>query len=235
MNITSENGGIEMMYMFFSVLGLLGGILCAVGDILFDLKGKGNQKLGTSGNIDSNWIHMPYWRFGASILVAFLGDALIGFGFYSLVFQMKPANSTLAAVTAICGYVSVIAGFFVHTVLCIQPVIYKKIMETDNFKLADDTLEAYYKTVLPPFFIGYGFMLVATICIIIAICSGVLTVPKWFLLLNPFVFLLIGIGLRKIKPAWFYDLPGIIMPSLGMGMFGLIGIVNLLSSYKVLQ
>lgn len=216
------------MNMIFSILGLLGGILCAVGDILFDFKGKDNQKLGTSGNIDSNWINMSYWRFGASILVAFIGDALLGFGFCSLVSQMKAVNSVLATVTAVCGYVSVIAGFFIHTVLCIQPIIYKKIMETDNFKLADDTLEAYYKAVLPPFLLGYVFMLVATVCVIVAILTGSLDVPKWFVLLNPFVFLLLGVSLRKIKPEWFYDLPGIILPSLGMGMFGLIGIVSLL-------
>lgn len=213
--------------LLFSVLGLSGGVLCAVGDILFDLKGKGNQKLGTSGNIDSNWIYMPYWRFGASILVAFFGDALLGFGFLSLVRQMQSTGPILAAVTALCGYMSAIAGFFVHTVLCIQPIIYKKIMGTDQFKLADDTLEAYYKAVLPPFIIGYLFMLCATVCVIAAILTGVLSVPKWCVLLNPFVFLLLGVSLRKIKPDRFYDLPGIILPSLGMGMFGLIGILNI--------
>lgn len=217
-----------MNNVILSLLGLAGGILCAIGDILFDLKGKGNEKLGTSGNIDSNWIKMPYWRFGASILVAFAGDALIGFGIYSLVRQMGASHGMLAAVTGVCGYVSVIAGFFVHTVLCIQPIIYKKIMETDNFKLADDTLEAYYKAVLPPFLIGYGFILVATICVIAAILTGVLAVPKWCVLLNPFVFLLVGVGLRKLSPDRFYDLPGIIMPSLGMGMFGVIGLIGLL-------
>ena len=213
--------------IIFGMLGIAGGILCAVGDMLFDLKGKGNEKLGISGNIDSNWIKMPYWRFGVSILVAFFGDALIGFGFYSLVSQMNDVSSEMAAVTAVCSYVSVIAGFFIHTVLCIQPIIYKKIMETDNFKLADDTLEAYYKAVIPPFLIGYLFMLVAAICVVVAILKGFLDVPKWFVLLNPFVFLLIGVGLRKIKPEWFYDLPGIVLPSLGMGMYGLIAIVNM--------
>ncbi len=216
------------MNIIFPILGLVGGILCAIGDILFDLKGKGNQKLGTSGNIDSNWINMPYWRFGASILVAFIGDALIGFGFYSLFVQVEAVNSVLAAAIAVFGYISVIAGFFVHTVLCIQPIIYKKIMETDNFKLADDVLEVYYKAILPPFVIGYIFMLAATVCVIVAILTGALAVPKWFVLLNPFVFLFVGVGLRKIKHEWFYDLPGIIMPSLGMGMFGLIGLINLL-------
>ena len=214
--------------IIFGILGIAGGIFCAVGDILFDLKGKGNKKLGTSRNIDSNWFNMPYWRFNASILVTFLGDALIGFGFYSLVSQMADRSSALAAVVAVCAYVSIIAGLFIHAVLCIQPIIYKKIMETDNFKLADDTLEAYYKAVLPPFLIGYAFILVAAICVMVAILKGFLDVPKWFVLLNPFVFLFVGAGLRKIKPDWFYDLPGIIMPSLGLGMYGLIAIVNML-------
>lgn len=71
-------------------------------------------------------------------------------------------------------------------------------------------------------------MLVAAICVVAAILKGFLNVPKWFVLLNPFVFLLVGVGLRKIKSEWFYDLPGIILSSLGMGMFELIAIVNML-------
>lgn len=64
---------------------------------------------------------------------------------------MKDVSSGLAAVTAVCSYVSVIAGFFIYTVLCIQPIIYKKIMETDNLKLADDTLEHTIKLSFPHF------------------------------------------------------------------------------------
>lgn len=216
------------MNLLFSILGLLGGILCAIGDLLFDLKGKGNKKLGTSGNIDSNWEHMGYWRFGASILTAFIGDVLLGFGFLSLVNQIQPANAGLAAGLGVCGYVSVVGGFFVHSVLCIQPIIYKRIMEENRFALADAVLEKYYKAVIPPFAIGYLFIFAATICVIIAILAGCLAVPKWFVLLNPIVFLLVGMGLRKWKPDVFYDLPGIVLPSLGMGMFGLIGIVGLI-------
>lgn len=214
--------------MIFSILGLVGGLLCAVGDILFDFKGKDNKKLGTSGNIDSNWVNMAYWRFGASILSAFIGDVLVGFGVFSLANQIQSVNMALARVITVCGYVSVIGGFFIHTVLCIQPIIYKKIMETDNFKLADDTLEMYYKAIMPPFIITYLFMLVMVIGIIAAIVLGYLAVPKWFVLLNPIAFLVIGTTLRKLKNDWFYDLPGIMMPSLGLGMLGVIGIVNLM-------
>ena len=39
---------------------------------------------------------------------------------------------------------------------------------------------------------------------------------------------IIGITLRKLNRRVFCDLPGIIMPSMGLAMLGLIGIVNML-------
>ncbi len=62
------------MNLIFSIMGLVGGLLCCTGDILFDLKGKGNKKLGTSKNIDSNWSEMSEWRFGASTVIVVLAD-----------------------------------------------------------------------------------------------------------------------------------------------------------------
>jgi len=67
--------------------------------------------------------------------------------------------------------------------------------------------------------------MIADICVVVAILSGSLGVPKWMGLLNSIVFLLIGVIFRKINPNTFQDLPGIIMPSLGLAMIGVIGIV----------
>lgn len=196
--------------LLFSILGLCGGLLCCVGDILFDLKGAGNEKLGTSKNIDSNWMRMSEWRFGASILCAFFGDAGVGFGFCSIASQIS-------------------GGFFVHSMLCIQAVIYKRIMSKgeDNFEIADHTLEGLYKAITVPFFLSYLILMAADLCLVIAILIGALNVPKWMAALNSIVFLIIGVTLRKINPKTFQDLPGIIMPSLGLAMVGLIGIVAL--------
>lgn len=88
------------MNLLFSVLGLVGGLLCCVGDVFLDLKGYGNKKLGTSKNIDSNWLKMSEWRFGASIIFAMLGDIGVGFGFYSIANQIYAAHSVLL-ITAI--------------------------------------------------------------------------------------------------------------------------------------
>ena len=216
------------MYLVFSILGLIGGLLCCTGDILFDLKGKGNEKLGTSKNIDSNWLKMADWRFGLSIALAMIGDALVGLGFYSIGMQIAETHSLLGYLTIGFGYFGTMAGIFIHAFLCVQALIYKGAMIHGNLQIADDILEKIYKQIMPTFLLGYATLLVPTVLVIIAILNGALDVPKICVLLNPIVFLIIGTTCRKIDPVKFQDLPGIIMPSLGISMFGLIGILNLI-------
>lgn len=216
------------MLMVFSVMGLCGGLLCCAGDILFDLKGAGNKKLGTSGNIDSNWEKMAYWRFGASILCALFGDAMVALGIYSLYVQLTEAgHPVLALVMWLCGVFGTIGGLFVHSLVCIQAVVYKAVREKADFETADFVLEKYYKQVVVPFFLSYIVLMAVPVCQMIAVFSGWLDVPRWFGLCNSIVFMLTGISLRKINPRTFQDLPGIIMPSLGLAMLGLTGVLNL--------
>ena len=214
------------MYLLFSVLGLIGGLLCCAGDILFDLKGKGNQKLGTSKNIDSNWVKMADWRFGLSIALAMIGDALIGLGFYSIGMQIAVTHPIIGYLTLGFGYFGSIAGVFIHAFLCIQALIYKGALLHGDLQIADDILEKIYKQIMPTFMIGYISLMVPTVLIIIAILNGALDVPKLCVFLNPIVSLIFGVTCRKIDPVRFQDLPGIIMPSFGLAMFGLIGILN---------
>ena len=216
------------MYLLFSVLGLIGGLLCCAGDILFDLKGRGNQKLGTSKNIDSNWTKMADWRFGLSIALATIGDALIGLGFYSIGMQIAETHPIIGYLTIGFGYFGSIAGIFIHAFLCIQALIYKGALLHGDLQIADDILEKIYKQIMPTFMIGYISLMIPTVLIIIAILNGALDVPKLCVLLNPIVFLIFGVTCRKIDPVRFQDLPGIIMPSFGLAMFGLIGILNCL-------
>lgn len=218
------------MNLLFSILGLVGGLLCCVGDIFLDLKGSDNQKLGTSKNIDSNWLKMAEWRFGVSIIFAMLGVIGVGLGFYSIANQIYASHSVLAVILAFTGYSGVIGGIFVHSSLCIQAVIYKRIMSggEKNFELADHTLEGFYKAIKVPFFLMYIVLMTADICVSAAVIIGALPVPKWMALLNSVVFLLVGWLFRKIDPKRFQDFPRIIMPSLGLAMVGLIGIAALL-------
>lgn len=218
------------MNLVFSIMALIGGLLCCVGDILFDLKGKGNQKLGTSKNIDSNWSKMSEWRFKLSIIFAMLGVILIGFGFYAIGDIVREKDIILSNWILITGFIGCTGGLFVHSMLCVQAVIYKRITDNGktNFELADNTLEGFYKTIIIPFSLIYSVLMIADICIAIAVLNGALGVPRWMALLNSIVFLLIGMLFRKINPEKFQDLPGIIMPSLGLAMIGVIGIVAIM-------
>lgn len=215
------------MNLIFSIMALVGGLLCCVGDLLFDLKGKGNEKLGTSKNIDSNWSKMSEWRFGLSIIFAMFGVILIGFGFYAIADMIRGNNVILSNLILITGFIGCIGGLFIHSMLCVQAVIYKRITDNGktNFELADNTLEGFYKTIIFPFMLIYCVLMIADICVAVAVLNGALGVPKWMALLNSIVFLIIGVLFRKINPNKFQDLPGIIMPSLGLAMIGVIGIV----------
>ena len=215
------------MNLIFSIMALVGGLLCCTGDILFDLKGQGNEKLGTSKNIDSNWSKMAEWRFKLSIICAMFGVILIGFGFYAIGDMVRENNLILSNTILITGFIGCTGGLFVHSLLCIQAVIYKRITNNgkENFEIADNTLEGFYKAIMFPFMFLYCILMITDICIAIAILSGALGVPKWMALLNSIVFLIIGVLFRKINPKKFQDLPGIIMPSLGLAMVGVIGIV----------
>lgn len=102
------------MNLIFSIMGLVGGLLCCVGDMLFDLKGQGNEKLGTSKNIDSNWSKMAEWRFGLSIICAMFGVILIGFGFYAIADMIRETNLILSNLILITGFIGCIGGLFIH-------------------------------------------------------------------------------------------------------------------------
>lgn len=219
------------MNLIFSIMALVGGLLCSIGDILFDLKGKGNKKLGTSKNIDSNWSKMKEVRFKLSIIFAMFGVILLGFGFYAISDMIKESNVMLSNVILITGFIGCVGGLFIHSLLCVQAIIYKRITDNGktNFEIANNTLEGFYSAIIFPFMLLYVVLMLADILVSVSILTGALNVPKWMALLNSVVFLIIGVLFRKINPDKFQDLPGIIMPSLGLSMIGVIGIVSYLN------
>lgn len=170
---------------------------------------------------------MSEWRFGLSIICAMFGIILVGFGFYAIADMLRKNNLLLSNLILITGFIGCIGGLFVHSMLCIQAIIYKRITNNGkaNYDIADNTLEGFYKAIYPPFSLSYIVLMSTDICIMIAVLNGSLGAPKWMALLNSIVFLIIGILFRKINPNKFQDLPGIIMPSLGLAMTVVIGIV----------
>lgn len=217
------------MNLIFSILGVLGGLFTSTGDILLDLKGKGNQKLGTSKNIDSNWLNMSEWRFRVSVLCGLIGCPMGGLGLVSLANQIEPSWSGLAFVLKLSAFIGTMGAFLIHSFLSIQPIIYKRIMKTNQFELADEVLEGLYKAIRIPFFTLYVVIgIIPTVCVIIAVLNGCLQVPVWMIFMNPIVTSIIGWILRAVNKDIFYDMPAIIMSSVGTSLLNVIGIVSIL-------
>ena len=124
----------------------------------------------------------------------------------------------MAFIVKLAALVGTMGGFFIHTILSIQPIIYKRIMKTNQFELADDVLEGYYAALKIPFIVLYIPLLIPTVCFVIAVLKNYLDVPVWMIICNPVVTSVVGWILRAINKEVFYDMPAIIMNSIGTSL-----------------
>ena len=74
----------------------------------------------------------------------------MGFGFYAIADMIIENNKILSNIILITGFIGCIDGLFVHGLLCIQAIIYKRITDNGktNFEIADNTLEGLYKAIM---------------------------------------------------------------------------------------
>lgn len=213
------------MNFLFGILGMIGGILCAIGDVLFDLKGNDSIKLGKYKFIESNWDNMPLWRFKASILFASVGVPLYVLGFISMGRQISNRNVGIAF--GIFSCIGALGGIMIHTMCCVYPILYKMMKKHLNSKDTEESLDATFDAVKIPFiFYFICLVIIPSFLLEYAIIRGYLQLPIWCALLTPVPLMIVGIGLRIVKKEWFNDLPGIIMPSMGIGMIGFLAAMN---------
>lgn len=216
------------MDFILGILGVIGGLLCAMGDILFDLKGRDNVKSGPAGMIDSNWLKMPDWRFQVSILMAAVGVPLYFFGLLGMSGQLAQSNAPLGTVFLVFAVIGSCGGFFIHAMVCCFPLIRKSLTKSGvEDDVQNELFIKLFDSIKIPFFAMFCSLVVATSFILIyAIIAGHLDVPLVFVLLNPLALMLIGWLFRLVSKRLFSDLPGIIMPSMGLAMIGLMTAIS---------
>jgi len=212
-----------MINYVFGIFGIIGGLLCAIGDILLDLKGKNNVKSGQPKIIDSNWLIMSEWRFRVSIFFAALGVPLFLLGFLGMANHLAQSNKTVAMTFLIFSIIGASGGLFIHALLCIMPIICKTLTNDGVKKDIIETVcnKIYYAIKIPLISIFFSLTICTSITLIYAIIKNYLNVPLIFVILNPLGLIIIGLPFRLINKRIFADLPGIIMPSMGISMIGL--------------
>lgn len=216
------------MICVLAIIGIIGGLLCATADLLLDLKGVDNKKLGKSKIMDSKWSEMAHPRFVWSGILAMFAVPMYSCGFIALMMQLHKTNAILAVGLTVMFLCGAMGGFMIHTFLCLMPTIYKKIMEKDEFELAETVIESSFRQIYVPFFVLYSMLvIVPAIVVMVLIMTGVLPLPLWCVLLNPVVIQIVGLLLRATRIKLFIDAPSCCAASLGLAMYGVLALMLL--------
>jgi hypothetical protein len=213
------------------IVGICGGLLCAAADILLDYKGKGNEKYGPSGIMDTNWEKMSLWRFKASIWLAAIAVPMYLMGCVAMYHQIARGSEVVGGIFGICAVIGSCGTMFIHATLCYLPIICKTLSaEKTSQNTIEKTANALYRAMVVPFLALWLILVVGLSGIVVyAILSNILTISRFFIILTPLCLVLMGVLLRAANGKVFADLPGICMPSIGIGMLGLMAAINALT------
>jgi hypothetical protein len=220
------------MDFIFGILGFVGGLICALGDIFLDLKGSDNAKLGTHKMVESGWQKMAAWRFSLSVNLASIGAPLYVLGLIAMSNQLRAVDPTFGMVFFIIVITGACGTLFIHASICYSPVIYKLLFAKQvSVEIIDEVLKGIWDAAKIPFLFMYTCLVAVTsVMISIAILKGWLGLSPVFILLTPLILMLVGLALRFANRRLFCDLPGIVMPSIGLGCIGLMAALNTLAS-----
>lgn len=214
------------MIRTLAIIGIIGGMLCAVADLLLDLKGSDNQKLGKMKVIDSKWKEMPHARFVWSDILAMFAVPMYSCGFVALMLQLNKTNAGLSIGMTILFLCGAMGGFMIHTFLCLVPTIYQKVMKKADFELAEDIIGGTFKQIYVPFFVLYIMLVILPAIIIMGlIVCKILPLPLWCVILNPLMFQIIGLLFRATGLKIFIDAPSCCAASLGLAMYGALALM----------
>lgn len=216
------------MERILAITGIIGGLLCAVADLLLDIKGADNVKLGKTKVIDSKWAEMSHGRFVWSGILAMFAVPMYSCGFVALMMQLYKTNEKLAIGMIIIFLCGAMGGFMIHTFLCMQPTIYQKIMARNDAELAEDVIESIFRQIYVPFFTLYSMLvIIPAIVVMVLIGMKILPLPMWCMILNPLVIQIIGLLFRATKQKIFIDAPSCCAASIGLAMYGVLALMIL--------
>ncbi|MGN0351802.1 MAG: DUF6796 family protein [Roseburia sp.] len=214
------------MIKVLAIIGIIGGMLCAVADLLLDLKGDDNQKLGKMKIIDSKWEVMAHGRFVWSDILAMFAVPMYTCGFVALMMQLHSTKAELSIGMTIMFLCGAMGGFMIHTFLCVMPTIYQKIMKKADYEMAEDVIEGVFRQIYVPFFVLYSMLVIfPALMVMVLIAFGIIELPLWCMILNPLVFQLIGLLFRATKLKIFIDAPSCCAASLGLAMYGVLALM----------
>ncbi len=180
------------------VMGMSGAALLMVSDWLMGATGSGNQ---SNGVVQSNWAKAAAWRYEASFLVAAVAVFFLYIGMKEAIRVMKlsrkrrdPWSSRMTQVFELGGTAAIVSTLFLHAKGCILPILYKKLYSTslmgaDMLAVVD---EVFFYIAIPFYVLTVMVIVCTSVPYIYQILQNRIRVPRWYVLLNPMVFWVVG-------------------------------------------
>jgi len=213
-------------YIIIGIIGVISGILCAQADVPLAWSGRKEDVVDAKavGRISSWWTTVKEQHFDLSFWLSCIGQPGTYLTTWFLAELISESNEALGIVLKICTFIGAYTGLLFHAAACIKPLVYRAIakeVSAETAQKAMDAVDKYPK--IPSIICGIALFLVETVIVIIAILSGALDVPKWFVLLNSIGALPILLIARKLN----LKLGG----SMGIGS-ALLGIVLIIAGMR---
>ena len=185
--------------------GMLGSALLMFSDWLMGACGKDNV---SNGVVQSNWAKAAGWRYEASILICCVGVFFMFSGLKEMIHLMKLSRSKRdawgvrgAKVFELGCTAAMVSELFIHMKGCILPILYGKLyasslMEADMFSIVDTV---NFHLAVPHYVLLVIMIVFTSIPFMYQVFQERLRIPKWFLVLNPLVFWILGWILRLMN------------------------------------
>lgn len=198
---------------YFRIAGIsatLAAVLISIADYLLEF----SPEYGVSSQIiEPGWQFMKSWRFPASIyLCAFMIPFYLG-GFWLLYENLKTSHKKTAAIICLLFSYGVVMGSpLIHTLMSINPVIYKFGIENNiDMENINYLIESKLTGIIFPVFAVHYLLtwVIAPALLFGLIIRGKTSFSRWTAFLNPLVFLIVGMLALQIYPEIFkYLAPG---------------------------
>lgn len=218
------------MYQIFAILGIVGSIICAIGDFfLYRCQGTDSVRIGNDKKIESNWDKAEAGDFVISGVLASISIPLYYLGLVAFAQQISLQNKAMGIAYYIVLTIGAMGGVGFHLNACFMPLIYKEIMQNGgSLQMVEKIYAVMRKACSVSAVLTYGILvLVNSVWVWVVILTGIVEVPKILCLLTPLVFLIVGTLLAKCSKV-FHTFPLAVTNTLGMGGIAVIALVSML-------
>ena len=218
------------MYQIFAILGIVGSIICAIGDFfLYRCQGTDSVRIGNDKKIESNWDKAKTGDFVISGVLASVSIPLYYLGLVAFAQQISLQNKAMGIAYYIVLTIGAMGGVGFHLNACFMPLIYKEIMQNGgSMQMVEKIYAVMRKACSVSAVLTYGILvLVNSVWVWVVILTGIVEGPKTLCLLTPLVFLIVGTLLAKCSKV-FHTFPLAVTNTLGMGGIAVIALVSML-------